>query len=77
MLNIPVDVKKWIEEKKRELVALISRINRLLSTKDNKAGIRLEKGKIVVSNLKAHEMPKSAIELEKEISKGSGRRQYC
>ncbi len=69
MLNIPVDVKKWLEEKKRELVALISRINRLLSKKDNEAEIRLEKGKIVVSNLKAHEMPKSAIELEKEISK--------
>jgi hypothetical protein len=69
MLNVPVDGKKWLEEKKVELLKLISHINKLLSNKDNKAGIRLENGKIVVSRIEAEDMPQSAIELEKEISK--------
>ena len=69
MLNVPVDGKKWLKEKKVELLKLISRINKLLSNKDNKAGIRLENGKIVVSRIEAEDMPQSAIELEKEISK--------
>ena len=69
LINAPEDGKERLKERENELNKLIPCINKLLLDKNNKSGIRMENGKIVVSPLKADERPESVINLEKEIGK--------
>jgi TnpA family transposase len=66
LINVPQDGSVRLKEREVELAELLPRVEHLFSYEGS--GLRFEKGKIVVSPLKAEERPESAIALEKAIA---------
>ena len=66
LLGLPEKGEERIKERQKELEDILSELDQNISKND---GVRIEKGKLVLTPFKAEELPESCITLQKLISK--------